>query len=265
MIQALIQRIQNFADVLFAGFTKTAPDGRKVIYPWGFFIRGYVIATEQEEKRLRQGFAVFLVVAAILVGAGHALWGYPGSLGFGALILVGYAMLVTRLTTRMECSAEGTSVTELYRAQARKFHSTALWSWVITGFFLVGFSAVGSIILPETRTDAMFLVGIGTILVAFGGWMLVLRRGAGPPVTDPSPTGESVVAEEAAMFVTGDVGPVRAWVITILGLLFTGVCIFVLVIDPEERLGAFGATLLFGMVAALGIAMLVLRHRDRRR
>lgn len=264
MIQALIQRVQSYADALFAGFSKTAQDGRKVIYPWGIFARGYVIASDEDEKRLKQIFAVFLVVVMILMGAGHALMGYPGSLGVVALTLVCYAIYVTRLTANMEPSGEGLSLTESYRAMARKHGPRRLWAWTITGIFLVCLSIVASALTPENRTSFKFLIGIGGFLVAaFGGWMLALRRGANPPAEDPSPAGKSVVAEEAAWFITGDVGPIRAWFIAIFGLVFTGLGIFMFVIDPEERSTAAGIIAICGLIAAFGIAMLVLRYRHR--
>lgn len=265
MIQALIQRVQNYADALFAGFTKVGQDGRRIIYPWGFLIRGYVIASEEDERRLKKRFAVFVAVVPILMGAGFAIWGYLGSLGVGALIFVGYAIHVTRLTANMEPSGQGLSLIESYRAQARKHSPARLWSWTITGIFLGCFGIVASVLIPQNRAGFALLIGIGGFLAAFGGWMLALRSGAIPPVADSSPVGDSVVAEEVVTYVTGDVGPVRAWFITIFGLVFTGLGIFLFVIDSEERSTAAGITAMFGLIAAFGIAMLVLRYWDRHR
>ena len=265
MIQALFQRIKDYADALFAGFTKTAQDGRKVFYPRGVVGRGYVIASEEDEERLKQKFAVFLVIVPILIVAGHVLWGYPGSLGVGALILVCYAIYVPRLTANMEPSGEGRSLTEAYRAQARKHSSARLWSWTITGIFVVCLGIAFSVSMPENATKFVFLIVVGGLLAAFSGWMLALRRGANPPAADPSPVGESVVAEEVGTYFTGDVGPVRTWFITIFGVLATGLFIFVFVIDPEDRVRSAGGIAIFGLIAAFGIAMLVLRHRGRHR
>ncbi len=264
MFQALSQRVQNYADALFAGFTRTAQDGRKVIYPRGFLARGYVIASEEDEKRLKQKFAVFLVVAPILIGAGQVLWGLPGSVGVGALLLVCYAIYAKRLTANMEPSGEGLPVTEAFRGQARKHSPARLWSWTITGMFALSFGIIASFLMPENRTGFAFLIVVGGFLAAFGGYMLALRRGANPPAASPSPAGDSVVAEEAAMYITGDVGPVRAWFITIFGLVFTGLGIFLLVVDPADRSTGAGITAMFGLIAAFGIALLVLRYRDRR-
>ena len=263
MFQAFFQRVQNYADALFAGFTKTAQDGRKVIYPRGLLARGYVIASEEDEKRLKQKFAVFLVVAPILIGAGHALWGYPGSVGGAALILVCYAVYVKRLTANMEPSGEGLSLTEAYRAQARKHSPARLWSWTITGMFCVCFGILASVLVPENSASFAFFIVIGIFLAAVGGYFLALRRGGNPPAEDLSPAGESVAAEEAATYITGDVGPVRAWLITISGLVFTGLGIVMFAIDPADRSFFAGFVALFGLIAAFGIALLVLRYRER--
>jgi hypothetical protein len=263
MFQAFFQRVQNYADALFAGFTKTAQDGRKVIYPRGLLARGYVIASEEDEKGLKQQFAVFLVVAPILVGAGHVLLGLPGSIGVGALILICYVIYVTRLTAKMEPSGEGLSVTEAYRAQALKHSPARLWSWIITGIFAVCLGIVLRVLTPESSASFAFFIVIGVFLVAVGGYLLALRRGANPPAAGPSPAGESVAAEEAATYITGDVGPIRAWFLTIIGLVLTGFGIFMFAIDPADRSTFAGFIAMFGLIAAFGIALLVLRYRAR--
>ena len=263
MFQAFFQRVQNYADALFAGFTKTAQDGRKVIYPRGLLARGYVIASEEDEKRLRQKFAIFLVVAPILIGAGHVLWGLPGSAGVGALILVCYATYIKRLTANMQPSGDALSVTEAYRAQALKHSPARLWSWIITGMFFVCFGVLAIVLVPENSASFAFFIVIGVFLAAVGGYFLALRRGANPLAEGLSPAGESVAAEEAATYITGDVGPVRAWLITIAGLVFTGLGIVMFVIDPADRYSSAGFIAMFGLIAAFGIALLVLRYRER--
>lgn len=265
MIQALIRRVRSYADALFAGFTKTAQDGRKIFYPRGAIGRGYVIASEQDEERLKQKFAVFLVIVSILIVGGQILWGYPGSLGAGALILICYAIYVTRLTANMEPSGEGLSLSEAYSAQARKHSPARLWSWTITGVFLVCFGIAASVSMPENAAKFVFLIVIGGLLAAFSGWMLALRRGANLEAAEPSPAGESVAVEEVGTYLTGDVGPVRTWFITIFGVLATGLFIFLFVIDPEDRVRWAGGIVLFGLIAAYGIAMLVVRHLGRHR
>lgn len=261
MIQSPIPRIRSYADALFAGFTKTARNGRKLIYPWGFFVRGYVIASEKDEKRLKRQYTTFLILVPIVMGAGYTLWGNPGLFAAAALILVSYAIYATRLTASMEASGEGLSLEEAYRAQARKFSSALIWSWTIGGIFLVCFGIVASVTAPEHRLAFLSLILIGGFQTAVCGWMLMLRRGPNPP--SATVVVDSVMAEESATLVAGGVGPVRAWFLTIVGLLFTAMFIFLAVVDPEERSKAVGGAAMLGLVAAFGIAVLVSRYRSR--
>lgn len=263
--RTLFQRVQGYADAVFAGFTKTAADGRKVIYPWGVLGRGYVLANEDDEKRLRQLFAVYLVVVTVVMAVAFSLGGYLGGLGAVALMLLGYAIYAVRLTARMEPTGERLPLIEAYRAQACSHSSRRLWSWTLTGIFLVCLGALMSVLTPENRTGLAFLIVVGIFCAAFGGWMLLLRRGAPPPAVAPPPPGQSAVGEELAFYITGDIGPIRAWFITIFGVVFSGLGIFLFIVDPAERSTWAGMALLCGLLAAWGIAMLVLRHREHRR
>lgn len=263
MMQALFQRVRSFSDALFAGFTRTAPDGRKVIFPWGVFGRAYVIASEDDERRMKQGFAAFLLAVQLLIVVGYALWGIFGSLAAGALVLAGYAIHVKRLTDGMEPSSERLPMAEAYRAQAWKHSPARLWSWIVTGMFCVCFGIIAGVLAPEGEVSVSFFILIGIFLIAGGGYLLALRRGTNPLAATPSPAGESVVAEEVAMYVTGDAGPVRIWFLTITGLVFAGLGVFLFVVDPEGRLAATGLIALFGLIAVFGMALLVLRYRAR--
>jgi hypothetical protein len=263
MIRTPFHTASEFADALFAGFFRRAQDGRKVVHPWGSFVKGYVIPSEEDERRMKQQFAAFLVVVPILVFVIHAFWGFPGSLAAGALIVAGYAIQVRRLTASMEPSGEGLSLTESYRALALKHSPTSLWSWMVVGLFCICFGILASVLGSENRESFAFLIGVGVFLVVSAGYFFVLRRGANPTAADTSLTGEAVAAEEAAASITGNVGPVRLWFMTIIGLMFTGLGIFLFVIDPSDRLESAGFTAMFGLIAGLGIALLVLRHRQR--
>lgn len=279
MIEAFKTHIRSYSDGLFAGFTKTAADGRRIIYPWGVFGRGYVIASADDEERLKKAYAVFLVAGVILMGAGSAFLGAVvmltgaasilsegfGVLGAGALILVGFGIAQRRLTATMEPAGERLSLTEAYRAQAIRHGPARQWSGIIMGVFLICIGIIGSVNVPEeNRLAVAILAVIGVPFVAFFGWMLVLSRGAPPPAADSKPAKTSVLAEEAAFYFTGDVGPFRAWFITIFGLVFTGLGLHMFIFDAEERLTAAGITALFGLIAAFGISMLVVRRQRLR-
>ena len=44
----------GYFDALTSGYFKTAPDGRKLFFPWGVLGRGYAIDSEQDYERLRR-------------------------------------------------------------------------------------------------------------------------------------------------------------------------------------------------------------------
>lgn len=274
MIQNVIRLVRGYTDALFAGFTKETRDGRKVVYPWGLMGRGYVIANGEIEEQLKQRYAMFAIAVTFLLGIASSLGGLAG--GFAVLIvcLVGYVVYAKRLVAGMEPSNEGLPIAEAYAAMARAYTPRQLWSWVSCGIFLIGIGIVivvtgqPGFVNPEfgILPDLGIFFGFGILVTAFGGWMLWLRRGADPSAGAASPVVKSVVAEEAAFYVTGQVGPIRAWFIAIFGLVLTGVFAFILVTDREARSGEmYGAAAMFGLVAAFGVSLLVLRYRERHR
>lgn len=273
MIQDIIRLVRGYTDALFAGSTKTAKDGHKVYYPWGFLGGGYVIATVEVEEQLKQQYAVSVIAATVFLGMAFSAGGFIGGLGL-ILWFAGYAIYVKRLVAGMEPSDERLPWAQSYAAIARAYTPRQLWTWVSVGVFLIGLGIViilieqPGLIKPEfgILPELVVLFGGGILLLAVGGWMLLLRRGADPSAGTAPPVAKSIVAEEAAFHITGLMGPIRAWFIAIFGLVATGAFIYMLVTDSETRSReGFGGAALFGIVAALGISQLVLRYRERHR
>lgn len=273
MTDGVTQTVRRYTDGLFASFTKTTPDGRRVIYPWGVMGKGYFIADDQSEERLKRLYAVAVIVATVVLGVASFLGGLSGVFGALVLLLLCYVVYAKRLTAGMEPSGEGLSLVEAYRAGARAYSLRQLWSWVFTGIFMIGIGAAlivagypGSInpalgMLPELG----IFWGLGIVVAGTGGFMLLLRRGAGPSVETPLPKKPSVIAEEIGASFTGLMGPIRAWFLTIFGLALFGPGVFLLVTDSADRSREMvGVVAVFGLVAAWGIAELVMRHRERR-
>ena len=77
--------------------------------------------------------------------------------------------------------------------------------------------------------------------------------------------GRKVGTQAGAPYFTGGIGPVRAWLITILGVVATVLGIVVVVIDPEVRSAAASIIVIFALVAVFGITLLVLQHLNRHR
>jgi hypothetical protein len=261
MIETLNKLIRSYTDALFTGLIKTAADGRRIFYPWGLFWSGYVVTSPDDEERLKTSVAVHFVAVVILMAIGQLWMGYAGALVAGALAVAAYVVWLKRATAALQPSSERMSLAESYRAQAIAQGSARLWSWLATGLFLV-YLGLAALLSASVNAAAMaLLVGLGILFSAFSTYMLVLRRGAPEPSSAVSPAGKSVAAEELATFVTGDVGPIRAWFLAISGVLITALGIFVAVIDPAERSSAAALIVIGALIAAFGIAMLVVRRR----
>ncbi len=272
MIQDVIRLVRGYTDGLFAGLTKSAKDGRKVVYFWGILGRGYIVATDEVEERLKQQYAILVIVATVFLGIAFSAGGFVGGLAALVLWFAGYAIYVKRLVAGMEPSDERLSLARAYAAAARGYSPRQLWTWLSCGILMIGIGIVvvatgqPGLINPEFGIfpELGIFFGFGILVTAFSGWMLLLRRGAGPAAAAPSPAVKSIVAEEAASYVTGMLGPVRAWFLAIFGLVFSGVGVALLLVDSESRSReTVGGVALFGIVAALGISQLVLRYRER--
>lgn len=273
MIDDVTQTVRKYTDGFFASFTKTAPDGRRVIYPWGAMGRGYFIGSDDVEERLKRLYSNALIVGTVGMGVASSLGGPIGGFGALVLLLVWFVVSVKRLTAGMEPSGEGLGLIQAYRDGARALSLRQLWSVLSLGVFLIAIGILlfvagypGSIspklgMFPEL----VIFFGFGLLGVASGGGMLLLRRGADQPAEAASPAKSPVLAEEIGSQFTGQMGPIAAWLLTIFGLGLLGLGVYVLVRDSEDRSWEMASMVaLFGLVAALGIVQLVLRHWERR-
>jgi hypothetical protein len=57
----------GYFDALVRNLFMTAPDGRRVFFPWGVVGRAYVIGSESDYERLRRQIKISLIVAPVLV------------------------------------------------------------------------------------------------------------------------------------------------------------------------------------------------------
>jgi hypothetical protein len=261
MIETLKSLIRSYSDALFAGLIKTAADGRRIFYPWGVLGSGYVVTSCDDEERLKTSVAIHLVAVVILMAIGQLWMGFAGALVAGALAIAAYVVWLKRTTAALQPSSERLSLSEAYRAQAIAQGAARLWSWLATGIFLVGLGIAALLFAPVDAVAVVLLIGFGVLFTAFSAYMLMLRRGAPEPSRAVLPAGKSVLAEELATFVTGDVGPVRAWFIAVSGVLIAALGIFVAVIDPAERSSAAALIVIGALIAAFGVAMLIVRRR----
>jgi hypothetical protein len=66
----------GYFDALTSGYFKTAPDGRKLFFPWGVLGRGYTINSEPDYERLRRQVKAYTVVSLVLIVGVTALQAY---------------------------------------------------------------------------------------------------------------------------------------------------------------------------------------------
>ena len=80
----------GYFDALTSGYFKTAPDGRKLFFPWGVLGRGYTIDSEQDYERLRRQVKAYTIVSLVLIVAVTALQAYVGAVVIGTLLIAFY-------------------------------------------------------------------------------------------------------------------------------------------------------------------------------
>jgi hypothetical protein len=110
----------SYFDALMSSWFKTLPDGRKLFYPRGAWGRGYIIASEQDYKRLRQQIKVYLIVMVVLMIGASVSPGYLWILGLGVLLLGFYYLVFAPYCVRgLQPSDEKLSLQDSYTNEAR--------------------------------------------------------------------------------------------------------------------------------------------------
>ena len=80
----------GYFDALTSGYFKTAPDGRKLFFPWGILGRGYTIDSDPDYERLRRQVKAYTIVSLVLIVGVTALQAYVGAVVIGALLIAFY-------------------------------------------------------------------------------------------------------------------------------------------------------------------------------
>ncbi len=168
----------GYFDALTSSYFKTAADGRKLFYPWGVLGRGYAIATEQDQQRLRRQLKIYTIVSFVLIVGACVLQTYLVAILIAVALIVFYLFWVRRLIAGLQPSGEGLSMRESFTAQALAHSGWGLWAMELASFALL----LSAIAMLAFDLDSR-LVSVGAILF-FGlttaaiSWMLVLRRRA---------------------------------------------------------------------------------------
>jgi hypothetical protein len=164
---------------MISGYFKSAQDGRKLFYPWGAMGRGYVIASDQDYRRVKKELTAYIVISVVLSLVAITLIGYLAALVLIPVAIAFYSLWKPHLVRGLQPTAEELSLRESYTNQALARSAKELWSWEIAALVLFG---VGILKFTEegfgNRLIALALVVIAIFCAAFATWMLVLRRRA---------------------------------------------------------------------------------------
>jgi hypothetical protein len=168
----------GYFDALTSSYFKTAPDGRKLFFPWGVLGRGYAFASEQDYERLRRQVKAYTVVSLALIIGAAALQAYVGAVVIGAFLIVFYVAWTRYLLRGLQPSDERLSLQESMTSQARAHSTAGLWFLEI-----IALAFVGCAILMIVIDRGNWLVALGSIVffgfcAAVTTRMLVLRRRA---------------------------------------------------------------------------------------
>jgi hypothetical protein len=166
----------GYFDALTSSYFKTAPDGRKLFFPWGVLGRGYTIASEEHYRRLQQQIKIYVVVSLVLVMGSASLRGYVVAYVIVALLIGFYLVWMGYLLRRLQSSNERLSLRESTASRARALNLPVLWLLEIVALAFVGFGILIFILDPGSRLIALAsILFFGLCAVKFT-YMLVLRR-----------------------------------------------------------------------------------------
>ncbi len=165
----------GYFDGLTSGNFKTAQDGRKLFFPWGYLGRGYVLASEQDGERMRRQLKTYYVVMLVAIVATSGTRAFILSAAVAALAIVFYAIWAGRQVARLQPAGEAMSFRESSASQARAYGARSLWLLEICSLLFVAAGIFIYVTDPTSRPMALLtLVFFGCCAVAIG-YMLVIR------------------------------------------------------------------------------------------
>lgn len=165
----------GYFDGLTSGSFKTAQDGRRLFYPWGYMRGGYVVPEQDAERLRRQLKTYYIVMLAAIVGT-SAVHAFVISAAVAGICIIFYAVWVRRQVAGLQPAGEAMSFAESSAAQARAFGPRALWLLEICSLLFVAAGIFMYAAEPANRRMALFTtIFFGCCAVAIG-YMLVIRR-----------------------------------------------------------------------------------------
>jgi hypothetical protein len=172
----------GYFDGLTSGNFKTAHNGQKLFFPWGYLGRGYVIGSEPEAERLHRqikAYYVVLIGAIIATSIGHAFIVSAAVAAFGIAF---YAIWARRRAAGLQPADEVMSFRESSASQARAYGAGRLWLLEICSLLFVAGGIFIYVSDPTNRPMALLtLIFFGACAVAIGYMLVIRRRTSGAP------------------------------------------------------------------------------------
>jgi uncharacterized membrane protein (UPF0136 family) len=172
----------GYFDGLTSGSFKTAPDGRRLFYPWGYLGRGYVLPSDDTADRLRRQLKTYYIVMLVGIVGTSGFRAFITSAVVAGVCIVFYAIWANRQVAGLQPAGEAMTFGESSALQARAFGPRALWLLEICSLLFV----VGGIFMyltdPAKRPMALVTtIFFGCCAASIGYMILVRRRALSPP------------------------------------------------------------------------------------
>jgi hypothetical protein len=170
----------GYFDGLTSGNFKTAQDGQKLFFPWGYLHRGYVLTSERDAERMRQQLKTYYIVLMAAIIGTSAIHAFIVSAAVAALGIVFYAIWSRRQVAGLQPAGETMSFRESTVAQARAYGARRLWMLEGCALLLVAASIFIYVTDPTNRPMALLTLIFFGCCAAVIAYMLVIRGRASP-------------------------------------------------------------------------------------
>jgi hypothetical protein len=168
----------GYFDALAASNFKTAPDGRRLFFPWGIWGRGYVIPTELHYVRLLRQIKIYTIVSLvgiIVLGSGfNWFWAFAAA----AVLIIFYVAWVPVLVRGLASSDEKLTMGESMTTQARTHNLGTLWLLLIIALLFVAGGLAMLVFDSQQWPLALVVIVFFGLCAAVFVRMLMLRRRA---------------------------------------------------------------------------------------
>lgn len=165
----------GYFDGLTSGSFKTAQNGQKLFFPWGYLGRGYVLASDQDAERLRRQVKTYYVVMLVAIVATSGTHAFILSAAVAALAIVFYAVWARRQVARLQPAAEAMSFRESSVSQARAYGARKLWMLEASSLLFVAIGVFIYITDPTNRPMALLTLIFFGCCAGVIGYLLVIR------------------------------------------------------------------------------------------